>query len=97
MDFVKEIEAKTGRKLTSIDIGGGLSTTYKGYFQFAYQIFASRQKYFGLTSNFDILNFLIKPDDIAIFVISRVVFYNTYTKVPKISIKSFLFALLNFN
>ena len=25
MDFVKEIEAATGRKLTSIDIGGGLS------------------------------------------------------------------------
>ena len=29
MDFVKEIEAATGRKLTSIDIGGGLSSTYK--------------------------------------------------------------------
>ena len=28
MDFVKEIEAATGRKLASIDIGGGLSTTY---------------------------------------------------------------------
>ena len=40
MDFVKEIEAKTGRKLTSIDIGGGLSTTYKGYFCVASQIFA---------------------------------------------------------
>ena len=30
MDFVKEIEAATGRKLTAIDIGGGLSSTYKG-------------------------------------------------------------------
>ena len=30
MDFVKEIEAATGRKLISIDIGGGLSSTYKG-------------------------------------------------------------------
>ena len=29
MDFVKEIEAATGRKLISIDIGGGLSSTYK--------------------------------------------------------------------
>lgn len=29
MDFVEEIEAATGRKLVSIDIGGGLSTTYK--------------------------------------------------------------------
>ena len=29
MDFVKEIEAASGRKLASIDIGGGLSTTYK--------------------------------------------------------------------
>ena len=29
MDFVKEIEAATGRKLTAIDIGGGLSSTYK--------------------------------------------------------------------
>ena len=29
MDFVKEIEAATGRKLASIDIGGGLSSTYK--------------------------------------------------------------------
>ena len=36
MDFVKEIEAATGRKLTAIDIGGGLSSTYKGskYFFF---------------------------------------------------------------
>ena len=29
MDFVYELENEIGRKLESIDIGGGLSTTYK--------------------------------------------------------------------
>jgi diaminopimelate decarboxylase len=29
MDFVKDIESITGRSLTTIDIGGGLSTSYK--------------------------------------------------------------------
>ena len=28
MDFVKEIESATGRRLASIDIGGGLSSSY---------------------------------------------------------------------
>ena len=28
MDFVKEIESATGRPLASIDIGGGLSSSY---------------------------------------------------------------------
>ena len=56
MDFVKEIEAATGRKLTSIDIGGGLSSTYKDSEEpeaFAYRkyrhIFFSKKKIFGVT------------------------------------------------
>ena len=46
MDFVKEIEAVTGRKLVSVDIGGGLSTTYKDSDEpeaFAYQKYREDQ------------------------------------------------------
>ncbi len=30
MDFVSEIESASGRDLKTVDIGGGLSTTYTG-------------------------------------------------------------------
>ena len=44
MDFVKELESCTGRKLECVDIGGGLSTTYKDPLEpeaFAYQKYRS--------------------------------------------------------
>ena len=42
MDFVKEIEAFTGRDLLTVDIGGGVSTSYTDPFEpdgFTYDVY----------------------------------------------------------